>query len=106
MWWLLGNTGLEGGGFGSRRGRASFSAIRETEREGERLVLLRRVWWTHLGCVVSSNSLQPQRKIFSRGTKGERSDRIFGRHLSYPMNQISITKSLSLKLTFLRYQFI
>ena len=38
VWWLLGNMGLECGGFGSRSGRATFSAIGERERERERLV--------------------------------------------------------------------
>ena len=35
VWWLLGNMGLECGGFGSRSGRATFSAIGERERERE-----------------------------------------------------------------------
>jgi hypothetical protein len=66
LWWLLGNKGFEGGGFGSRRGRATFSAIRERERgrekEREREIGFNQAGRSGLNWDVYE--LQPQGKIF------------------------------------------
>lgn len=83
MWWLLGKTGLEGGGFGSRRGRASFSAIGETEGEGERLLSLRRVRWPDsLGLCGSNQFAATKKDLFER-----EKERIFG-SLIFSINQL------------------
>lgn len=64
VWWLLGNMGLECGGFGRRRGRATFSAIGDRHKHTERDWFY--FYFMKLGEVdtldVGVFKLQPQRK--------------------------------------------